>query len=52
MRESVVLPAPDGEDRTSIMPRRAIASFGADGLAALALPAFLRASAFRPPVVF
>src|SRR5262249_4369424 len=52
MRESVVLPAPDGEDRTSIRPRRAIASFGADGRDAVALPAALRAEAFLPPVGF
>jgi hypothetical protein len=31
MRESVVLPAPDGEDRTSINPRRAIETFGPGG---------------------
>src|SRR5215510_3790724 len=52
MRESVVLPAPDGEDRTSIRPRRAIASFAADGRDAVALPAALRAEAFLPPVGF
>src|SRR5262245_9816536 len=56
MRESVVLPAPDGEDRTSIRPRRAIVSFGADRRDAVALPADLpadlRPEAFLPPVGF
>jgi hypothetical protein len=63
MRESVVLPAPDGEDRTSINPRRAIETFGPGGfgsgceavflllLALFLVSAFLvSVSAFLPPV--
>src|ERR1043166_5914406 len=55
MRESVVLPAPDGEDRTSIRPRRAIASFGAEGRGVGAAGFLLLAVFFRPafrPVSF
>jgi hypothetical protein len=51
MRESVVLPAPDGEDRTSINPRRAIVAFGPDGLAAGFLWALFLAEAFLLPVL-
>src|SRR5262249_59774873 len=40
--ESVVLPAPEGEDRTSIKPRRAMTSFAGDGRDAF----FVRAAAF------
>jgi hypothetical protein len=57
MRESVVLPAPDGEDRTSINPRRAMDSFGPGGREVAFLPApFLAADfllpAFVRPVFF
>src|SRR5262249_17737525 len=61
MRESVVLPAPEGEDRTSINPRRAIETAGPGGFEAAFLLAFflvsaffvsaLLASAFLPPVL-
>src|SRR5215475_11512692 len=50
MRESVVLPAPDGEDRTSINPRRAIETFGPGGLEAVLLLALFLAAAFLLPV--
>jgi hypothetical protein len=45
------LPAPDGEDRTSINPRRAIETFGPGGLAAVFLLALFLVSAFLPPVL-
>src|SRR6267142_1223872 len=58
MRESVVLPAPDGEDRTSINPRRAIETFGPGGFGSGREVVFLLAfflvsalSAFPPPVL-
>src|SRR5262245_60654639 len=66
MRESVVLPAPDGEDRTSINPRRGIETFGAGDFEAVfflapffvsgflvsaLLASALLASAFLPPVL-
>src|SRR5262245_45943120 len=50
MRESVVLPAPDGEDRTSINQRRAIETFGPGGLEAVLLLALFLAAAFLLPV--
>jgi hypothetical protein len=55
MRESVVLPAPDGEDRTSINPRRAIEAFGpggfGSGLAVVFLLALVLAAVFLLPVL-
>jgi hypothetical protein len=51
MRESVVLPAPDGEDRTSINPRRVIVAFAPDGFAAGFLWALFLAEAFLLPVL-
>jgi len=51
MRDSVVLPAPEGEDRTNINPRRAIVAFAPDRFAAGFLCALFLAEAFLLPVL-